>query len=57
MGLEDTREKREASKLTSIHLKDLADSIQTGKVSRNSSKNALHEILKQEKMFRKLLLN
>ena len=49
MGLEDTREKREASKLTSIHLKDLADAIQTGKVSRNSSKNALHEILKTGK--------
>lgn len=49
MGLEDTREKREASKLTSIHLKDLANAIQTGKVSRNSSKNALHEILKTGK--------
>ncbi len=49
MGLEDTREKREVSKLTSIHLMDLADSIQTGKVSRNSSKNALHEILKTGK--------
>ena len=49
MGLEDTREKREASKLTASHLKDLADAIQTGKVSRNSSKNALHEILKTGK--------
>ena len=49
MGLEDTREKREVSKLTPIHLRDLADSIQTGKVSRNSSKNALHEILKTGK--------
>ena len=49
MGLEDTREKREVSKLTPIHLMDLADSIQTGKVSRNSSKNALHEILKTGK--------
>ncbi|MCH9658290.1 Asp-tRNA(Asn)/Glu-tRNA(Gln) amidotransferase subunit GatB [archaeon] len=46
MGLMDTREKRETSKLTSVHLKELADSIQTGKISRNSSKNALHEILK-----------
>ena len=42
MGLEDTREKREASKLTATHLRDLAYSIQTCKVSRNSSKNALH---------------
>ena len=45
MGLIDTREKRETSKLTFVHLKELADSIQTGKISRNSSKNALHEIL------------
>ena len=49
MGLEDTREKRETSKLTAIHLKELADAIQTGIVSRNSSKNALHEILKTGK--------
>jgi len=49
MGLVDTREKREASKLTPRHLKDLADSIQSGKLSRNSSKNALHEILKTGK--------
>ena len=50
MGLEDTREKRETSKLTAIHLKELADAIQTGIVSRNSSKNALHEILKTGKI-------
>ena len=49
MGLMDTREKRETSNLTSLHLKELADSIQTGKISRNSSKNALHEILKTGK--------
>jgi len=49
MGLIDTREKREASKFTSTHLRDLADAIQSGKVSRNSSKNALHEILKSGK--------
>jgi len=49
MGLVDTREKREASKFTSTHLKELADAIQSGKVSRNSSKNALHEILKSGK--------
>ncbi|MDA7495297.1 Asp-tRNA(Asn)/Glu-tRNA(Gln) amidotransferase subunit GatB, partial [Nitrosopumilus sp.] len=30
MGLEDTREKRETSKLTAVHLKELADAIQTG---------------------------
>jgi len=49
MGLVDTREKREASKFTGKHLKELADSIQSGKISRNSSKNALHEILKTGK--------
>ena len=49
MGLEDTREKREASKITSVHLRELADAIKSGKVSRNSSKNALHEILKTGK--------
>ena len=41
--------KREASKLTSVHLKELADAIKSGKISRNSSKNALHEILKTGK--------
>jgi len=49
MGLVDTREKRKASKLTATHLKELSDSIQSGKISRNSSKNALHEILKTGK--------
>jgi aspartyl-tRNA(Asn)/glutamyl-tRNA(Gln) amidotransferase subunit B len=34
MGLVDTREKRKASKLTFTHLKELADSIQSGTVSR-----------------------
>ena len=49
MGLVDTREKREASKITSTHLKDLAEAIQTGKISRNSAKNALYEIVKSGK--------
>jgi len=49
MGLVDTREKREESKITPRHLKDLADSIQSGKISRNSSKNALYEIVKTGK--------
>jgi len=49
MGLVDTREKREESKITATHLKDLADSIQSGKISRNSSKNALYEIVKTGK--------
>lgn len=49
MGLVDTREKREASKITPKHLKDLAESIQSSKISRNSAKNALYEIVKTGK--------
>jgi len=49
MGLVDTREKREESKITATHLKDLADSIESGKISRNSAKNALYEIVKTGK--------
>lgn len=49
MGLVDTREKREQSKFTSTHLKELADAIQSGKISRNSAKNALYEIVKTGK--------
>ncbi|MHA7733869.1 Asp-tRNA(Asn)/Glu-tRNA(Gln) amidotransferase subunit GatB [Nitrosopumilus sp. S6] len=49
MGLVDTREKRESSKITATHLRDLADAIQTGKISRNSAKNALYEIVKTGK--------
>jgi aspartyl-tRNA(Asn)/glutamyl-tRNA(Gln) amidotransferase subunit B len=49
MGLVDTREKRESSKLTATHLRELAESIQSGKISRNSSKNALYEIVKNGK--------
>jgi len=49
MGLVDTREKREASKLTPSHLKEIADSIQSGKIARNSAKNALYEIVKTGK--------
>ncbi len=49
MGLVDTREKRESSKITANHLSDLADTIQSGKISRNSAKNALYEIVKTGK--------
>jgi len=49
MGLVDTREKRELSKLTATHLRELAELIQSGKISRNSSKNALYEIVKTGK--------
>jgi aspartyl-tRNA(Asn)/glutamyl-tRNA(Gln) amidotransferase subunit B len=49
MGLVDTREKREESKLQPSHLKDLADEIQSGKLTRSSAKNALYEIVKNGK--------
>lgn len=49
MGLVDTREKRESSKITPTHLRDLADSIQSEKISRNSAKSALYEIVKTGK--------
>ena len=49
MGLVDTREKRDSSKIKSSHLKELADSIQSGRIARNSAKNALYEIVKTGK--------
>ncbi len=55
MGLVDTREKREESKITAVHLRDLADSIQSGKIARNSAKNALHEIVKTGKDLSKII--
>ncbi len=45
MGLVDTREKREQSKITPKHLADLTDLINLGKVTRASAKNALQEIV------------
>jgi aspartyl-tRNA(Asn)/glutamyl-tRNA(Gln) amidotransferase subunit B len=49
MGLVDTRERREKSKLTPKHLTDLAEIIQSGKVTRSSAKSALQEIVKTGK--------
>ena len=49
MGLVNTRKLQESSKLTASHLKRLADLISSGQVSRISSKNALHEIIKTGK--------
>jgi aspartyl-tRNA(Asn)/glutamyl-tRNA(Gln) amidotransferase subunit B len=46
MGLVDTTEKRSNSKLKPNHLRDLADSIQSGKLTRTNAKNALYEIVK-----------
>ncbi|MGI0003941.1 MAG: Asp-tRNA(Asn)/Glu-tRNA(Gln) amidotransferase subunit GatB, partial [Candidatus Nitrosotenuis sp.] len=49
MGLADTREKREQSKLTPKHLSDLVSLVSSGKVTRTSAKNALQEIVKTGK--------
>jgi len=43
MGLVDTDEKREKSKLTPQHLADLVDAIKTDKITRTSAKTALQE--------------
>lgn len=49
MGLVDTREKRESSKITAAHLKELAGAVRSGEISRNSAKSALYEIVKTGK--------
>jgi aspartyl-tRNA(Asn)/glutamyl-tRNA(Gln) amidotransferase subunit B len=49
MGLADTREKREQSKLTPKHLSDLIGIINDGRVTRSSAKNVLQEIVKTGK--------
>ena len=55
MGLVDTREKRAFSKLKSSHLKEIADSIQSGKITRTSAKNALYEIVKSGKTLSEII--
>jgi aspartyl-tRNA(Asn)/glutamyl-tRNA(Gln) amidotransferase subunit B len=49
MGLIDTREKREQSKLTPVHLTELVSMISAGKITKSSAKNALQEIVKTGK--------
>ena len=49
MGLVDTRETKESSKITASHLRDLADAIRSGGISRTSAKTALYEIVKTGK--------
>ena len=46
MGLVNTREKREQSKLEPTHLADLIESIKLNKITRTSAKLALEEIVK-----------
>ena len=49
MGLLDTREKRDSSKLNAKHLSDLIASIKSNKITRSSAKLALDEIIKNGK--------
>lgn len=46
MGLVDTREKRESSKITSEHLKQLSLALKENKITRSSAKTALQEFVK-----------
>ena len=55
MGLVDTKEKREESKLTSQHLSDLVAAINDKTLTRTSSKTALQEIVKSGKSVKELL--
>jgi len=48
-GFADTKEQREQLKLTPKHLSDLADAILSNKITRNSGKLALQEIIKTGK--------
>ena len=49
MGLRETREKRDSSKLNAKHLSDLIASIKSNKITRSSAKLALNEIIKNGK--------
>jgi len=55
MGFVDTKEKRENSKLTSQHLSDLINAINSKTLTRTSSKTALQEIVKSGKSVKELL--
>jgi aspartyl-tRNA(Asn)/glutamyl-tRNA(Gln) amidotransferase subunit B len=56
MGLVDTKEKREESKLISQHLSDLVAAINDKTLTRTSSKIALQEIVKSGKSVKELLI-
>lgn len=56
MGFVDTREKRASLKLTPSHLTELANAIISNKLSRNSAKIALQEIVKTGKPLSEIIL-
>ena len=55
MGFVDTKEKRQESKLTSQHLSDLVNAMNSKTLTRTSSKTALQEIVKSGKSVKNLL--
>ncbi|MDX1532986.1 MAG: Asp-tRNA(Asn)/Glu-tRNA(Gln) amidotransferase subunit GatB [Nitrosopumilaceae archaeon] len=55
MGLVDTREKRDAAKITPEHLKELANTIQKNTITRSSAKMALQEIVKSGKSLSEII--
>ena len=55
MGLLDTREKRETSKLTPEHLSDLFEYIKSNKITRASAKLALDEIITNGKSLKQII--
>jgi len=55
MGLLDTREKRNASKLNAEHLSDLIVSMKSNKITRSSAKLALDEIIKNGKPLQQII--
>ena len=55
MGLLDTREKRETSKLSPEHLSDLVECIKSNKITRASAKLALDEIIKNGKSLEQII--
>ena len=57
MGLLDTREKRDASKLNAEHLSDLTESIKSNKITRSSAKLALNEIIKNGKSLHQIIVD
>ena len=55
MGFVDTEEKRVQSKLSSQHLSELAHAIISNKITRNSAKTALQEIVKTGKTLSEII--
>ncbi len=55
LGFIDTKEKRETSKVTSQHIADLVNAVNSKTLTRNTSKIALQEIVKSGKSVKELL--